>query len=200
MRVTTNALAFILLLVGVVLPSSQGYADQGVGVNLGSINVDDRLRPGGDYGLPTLGVLNSGDEPGEYILSIGHDEKQTELEPPVGWFEFQPPRFHLDAGETRNVDIRLKLPSGADPGDYFAYIEARPVAKSADANVGIAAATRLSFTVEPSSWLDAQRRIFERWYNDNLPWTFVLPVLGLLSMALFYASKRLRFRLPFEPR
>lgn len=193
-------LTFLVVAVGTFLIASSAQADPGVGVNLGRIEVQERLKPGGRYELPALGVFNPGDEPGDYELTITYSSDDTQSRPPESWFSFAPQRFFLAAGNGAAVDISLSVPTSADPGRYFAYIEARPVAKLAEANVGIAAGTRLSFEVEPSSWLDAQRRRFERWYDDNLPWTFLVPVGALAIAAFMAASKKLRFRLPFEPR
>lgn len=194
------AIAVVAVLTGVLWPAWAGHADQGVGVNLGSIQVEQVLRPGGSYGLPALGVLNSGDEPGQYVVAITYDEHQARLQPREGWFSIQPQTFRLAPGETRSVDIRLDLPTGAGPGDYFAYIEARPVDDGEGVRVNIAAATRLSFTVEPASWLDAQRRRVERFLRDNQPWTSLLPLAAVAGFAFAWCSRRVRFRLPFEPR
>ena len=50
------------------------YADRGVGVTLGSISIDERLAKGGGYSLPTLGVINTGDEAGEYEVVISYHQ------------------------------------------------------------------------------------------------------------------------------
>jgi hypothetical protein len=109
-----------LLAAALALLPGMSHADRGVGVNLGRIEIDDRLLPGGAYNLPTLGVINTGDEPGEYEVVITHQQDQREERPPEGWFSFQPQRFFLAAGRTQNVRIRLTLPAGAKPCDYFA--------------------------------------------------------------------------------
>jgi hypothetical protein len=80
------------------------------------------------------------------------------------------------------VDVRLTLPSGADAGEYFAYLEAHPVTNAEGVSVSVAAATKVSFTVKDASWLEAQRTRVNRWLDDNqvLIWGLVAVVLGAL--------------------
>jgi hypothetical protein len=171
-----------------------------VGVNLGRIEIADRLSPGGSYTLPSLGVLNTGDEAGEYQVSIISSASQAEMRPLDTWFDLQPRRFQLDAGQSQLVHIHLTLPTGAKPGDYFAFIEARPVSERAGVNIGVSAATKLSFTVKPSNWLAAQRLRLNRWLDESEPWSYIIPgsiIGGLLFMKL---SRHVRFRSPIERR
>ena len=67
----------LALIVGMVWLQMPVHADRGVGVSLGSISIDEVLRPGGSYGLPVLGVLNSGDEASEYLVTVSYDEQQA---------------------------------------------------------------------------------------------------------------------------
>ena len=194
-----NALALGLALVAALLAgSSSAGADVGVGVNLGRIEVDDRLSPGGRYNLPTLGVINTGDEPGDYEVVISYVADQEEKRPPEGWFEFKPQRFFLEPGETQAVDIRISLPSGADPDDYFALIEAHPVSTQEGVTIGVAAATKLTFTVKPSSQFSAWLLQIRNFFEDNSPFSIVLPPT-LAGLLLVYLLAR-RFRLRIERR
>lgn len=187
-----------LALLGVVAVISGfgpqvGFADRGVGVTLGEIVVEERLAPGGSWELARLGVLNTGDEAGPYEVTVSYADEATAKRPPAGWFEFSPARFDLAAGDSRMVEVRLTLPTGADAGEYFAYLEAHPVTSAEGVSVSVAAATKVSFTVKDASWLDAQRTRVNRWLDDNqlLVWGFVVVVV----VALLY---RYRNRIPFE--
>jgi hypothetical protein len=190
------------LMLAFAIPASVGEADRGVGVNLGRIDVEEELRPGGSYALPSLGVLNTGDEPSDYELAVVYVEGQTQNRPPEGWLDLQPQHFFLEPGEARSVDIRVELPSGADPGDYFAFIEARPVSESGKVRIGVAAATGLSFTVKPTSWFAAQRLRINRYLRDAEPWSYVAAVLLASGVVIYVAGRYLpvRWRLPFERR
>jgi hypothetical protein len=179
---------------------SSSSADVGVGVSLGRIEITDQLVAGRDYRLPALGVLNTGDEPGTYEVAITYRADQQQRRPSEKWFDLEPQRFHLEAGTSQNVEVRLVLPDGTDPGDYFAYLEARPVNAGSGVRVGVAAATRVTFTVKPSSWWQAQQIKINRWLDESEPWSYIIPgslVGGLLFMKL---SRHVRFRSPIERR
>ncbi len=127
-------------------------ASIGVGVGLGKMSLSE-VRPGGVYALPPLPVLNTGDEPSDYGVSVEYLMGVSEIRPPAEWFSFDPLLFHLEPGKVQQVGTTLSIPLQAAPGDYFAYLEAHPVKKSVSgvASIGVAAASKLYFTVVPSS-------------------------------------------------
>lgn len=174
-------------------------AGPGVGVNLGSISVDDLLSPGGGYELPAIGVINTGAEVANYALNVTHTADQLEQRPEAAWFSFDPAVFPLAPGQAETVNIRLSLPSNVPPGEYYAHLEARPI-QSGDDSIGVAAATRISFTVEESSWLNAQRRQLNRWLDDYGPWTYAAPLAIAVLILTHRLGRGFRFRLPFERR
>jgi hypothetical protein len=177
-----------------VLAAGTAFASPGVGVNLGSITVNDALKPGGSYPLPAIGVINTGDEARVYAVSVQRVDLQGTKEPDADWFHFEPEQFVLNPGETRDVGIRLELPTGADSGDYAAHLEAHPV-NAGSQSVGIAVATKLEFSVKPASWLDAQSERLNRWLDESTPWSYL--VAG--GLVLGFAATRAR-RLPFRLR
>jgi P pilus assembly chaperone PapD len=164
-----NFLSF--LLVFLLFPSIV-YAKIGVGVGAGKIKIDDKLQPGTIYQLPLLTVLNTGDEPSDYEVSITYHEKQPENMPPQNWFIFSPQKFSLEPAKGQAVNIKLNLPVSAKPGDYFAYLEAHPVKKTESGNttIGIAAATRLYFTVVPSNIFQGIYYKAVSFWNVYAPW------------------------------
>ena len=135
------------------------FARIGVGVSVGKIKIDEVLKPGAFYDLPLVPVLNTGDEPANYELSIEYHEGQESnpemgLRPDKKWFIFKPGSFRLKPGEVQNIRITLNLPvKKTEPGHYFAYLEAHPTQKikSGQTKIGIAAATKLYFTVAPAN-------------------------------------------------
>ena len=72
MQKSKSKITFVLLIsLSIILLSIQtASARVGVGVNLGKIKIDEPLKPGGIYGFPSIGVINTGDEPGEYEIEI----------------------------------------------------------------------------------------------------------------------------------
>jgi hypothetical protein len=125
----------------------------GVGVGIGKIQVDKPLKPGMIYNLPSLPVLNTGDEPADYEVSIEYHEGVPQIRPAREWFHFEPQSFHLESGGVQTVKITLTLPTKTQPGDYFAYLEGHPVNKSeaGQTSIGVAAAAKLYFTVAPAN-------------------------------------------------
>ena len=149
-----NAVVISLVLFGGwVTAPQEGHADRGVGVSAGNIIVHDRLAPGRTYNLPSISVINTGDEPGPYEVVVSYLEGQKERRIPEEWVRFDPQSFFLEAEQSQPVAITVTIPLRARPGDYFAFIEAHPVIEAAGATVSVAAATRLFFTVRPQTWL-----------------------------------------------
>jgi len=173
-------------------------ADRGVAIDLGSIAIERNLAKGGSYNLPTIGVSNPGDEVTNYRIVISYFRDQTEDRPAPGWFEFSPDEFELAPGETQPVNIELRIPPGAKPGDYAALLQARIVQSGEGVELGAAAGTKLSFTVKPSSFLEA----WLLWLGNVLDdyWPFIVLAVGGLASAAIYSWARSRFTLRVERR
>ncbi len=190
---------FLVCLVVVNFPIS-AYAKLGVGVATGKIVVEDKLKPGVIYNLPVLTVLNTGDEEAEYEVGVAYHEKQPELQPAEKWFEFSPTTFFLKQGEAQKVEMRLNLPIKIEPGNYFAYVEGRPIKKSekGQTSVGIAAATKLYFTVLPANpILGLYYKAVSIW-KLNQPWSLRI-VIGLgIIITYFLLHKYLGFQISFN--
>ncbi|KKR05982.1 MAG: hypothetical protein UT34_C0001G0022 [candidate division WS6 bacterium GW2011_GWF2_39_15] len=185
-----------LLLVTVILLSitSPVLASIGVGVGTGKIIVDDKLKPGQIYRLPSITVLNTGDEEAEYGLSIAYHEKQPERKPAMVWFRFDPERFPLKPGESKVVSIILDLPVNTKPGDYFAYVEASPKKKAVQGNgasIGVAAASKLYFTVVPANFIaGVYYKLLSLWqlympWSERVAFTLAVIVLFLVFRKYF---------------
>jgi hypothetical protein len=189
----------LALLFTAATGSGTSAGDSGIAITVGKIAVSEGLKPGGRYDLPSVGVINTGTKRQAYELTVDYIDGQTEKRPSPRWIEFAPRSFVLDAGEAQTVRIHLELPTGADPGDYFAYIQAQST-NSLDQSIQAAVATKLSFSVKSTNWFDAQKTRINRWLDGASPWPQVLVIASLAAVALRIASKRVRFRLPFEPR
>jgi hypothetical protein len=150
-------IAFLLLLPLSILLPSVAFAKLGVGIGTGKIVVDEKLRSGIIYDLPPLTIVNTGDEDSDYTVSIAYHTDQPELKPQKEWFTFKPDKFRLKPGESKVVEIRLDLPLRTEPGPYFAYLEGSPIIVNEDgkSSVGIAAAVKLYFEIEPSNIFEA---------------------------------------------
>ncbi len=170
-------------------------ASVGVGVNLGKIEINEPLKPGGIYNFPNLGVINTGDEPGDYEVAVTYHQDQPQLRPEEEWFNFSPKKFHLDAGESQSVATKLILPVNTRPGEYFAYLEAHPVVESGPGTtIGVAAATKAYFTVAPANiWQAAYYRVAS-FFSVNAPWSYIVLAALILLIAAGLAKRYLSFQ------
>ena len=176
----------VIVIFGAFLFPQTAFAKIGVGVGLGKVQIDEELSPGGIYKLPTLPVLNTGDQDGDYEVTV------TYLQPPVEWFTFGPQKFPLSAGGSQNVEVSLTLPVDARPGDYFAFLEAHPVAKAEGVTIGVAAATKLNFTVKPAGVLGAAVERLRSLLENNAPASYIIIAVvgGVLALSLLVVVGR----------
>ncbi len=193
-----KTLFFVIFLTFFVFPLPV-FSNLGVGVATGKIVVEDKLRPGMIYNLPPLTVLNTGDEEAEYEAGVAYHEKQSELQPNEKWFDFSPKKFFLKPGESQKVEIKLNLPVRAEPGDYFAYLEGKPLKKSESgkSTIGIAAAAKLYFTVLPANpILGAYYKAVSLW-KINQPWSARFAII--IGVAILYSllNRFLGFQISF---
>jgi hypothetical protein len=162
----------------------------GVGVGTGKIIVDQPMNAGSIYTLPSLVVLNTGDEPSEYGVAVQFRENQPEMRPLKEWFSFEPSNFHLEPGQSQVVQIKLALPvSGVKPGDYFAFLQGYPVMKQSfgGTSIGVAAAAKLYFTIAPSNIFQGLYYRFISLYRRYHPWdTIILAMVFIIALILFF--------------
>jgi hypothetical protein len=170
-------------------------ADRGVAIDLGRIEIEQKLTPGGSYQLPMMGVRNPGTETTSYALMASPVEVKGRKAPAAGWFHFSPAKLTLESMETRAVKVRLELPAGADPGDYVALVGPQIVTKGSGAQVGAAAASRVTFAVEPASALEAYWLKVKTFFSDHAPWSYVVPLVLLLALLAYRIRSRFAFRI-----
>lgn len=189
----TRLLRPLFLLAGfgvALLGAAPALGSQAVSIDVGRIDVTDALAPGGEYKLPPFGVRNPGTESTTYRIVVTYIDGQDAAQPAQAWFTFSPAELTLGPGESRPVSAKITLPADAEPGSYAALIGPEIVAAGTGAQVGAAAAARLTFTVSPSSWLDGFLRQLGRFFAEN-PWALAL--IGLLVLLVVLALLRRRF-------
>lgn len=162
----------------------------GVGVGTGKIKIDEPLKPGNISVLPSITVFNTGDEPADYEVKISYLSSQPQLRPDEEWFSFNPSSFSLEPGQSQSVAIRLTLPVKAKPGDYLAYLEARPVVKpGSGTTLNVAAATKFYFTVVPANiWYAAFYRI-SYFFGTYAPWSWLILAIIFGAIILVFFRK-----------
>jgi hypothetical protein len=172
------------------------FAKIGVGVGTGKIEVDEKLNPGSLQSLPSINVINTGDEAGDYEVGVEFHENIEELRPEEDWFVFNPQSFYLEPDESKLVEISLNLPVKVKPGKYFAYIEGRPIKKSQNqkgASIGVAAAAKLYFEIKPANFISGvYYRLISLW-NNYAPWTYIIALILLILIIIKILSKFISF-------
>ncbi len=192
--------AVILAVFAGMLPGSVS-AQSGVGVTVGSIQIDQKLSSGGSYNLPSIGVINTGHDASDYSVRISTRADQEELRPSEDWFSFSPEEFFLEPGGTQTVSIRVKIPITARSGDYFALVMASPArAEDAGVVIGIAAATKLNFTVQSSNRIIGTARWIYTRLSDSSPYSWIIIGLIIVLPLGYWFRKRLRFNISLEKR
>jgi len=188
-------LAGALAIAAVAWQPAIAIADLGVGISHGEIAIEEELSKGGRYRVPAVTVTNTGTEPARYEVVITFIQDQRELRPDPGWFRFEPQAFDLDPGQSETVSIALNVGDGAEPGDYFALIEAHPIQAESGVTVGVAAATKLYFEVKPSNVFELWRLRVAHFFEDTGPYSIVIPpiVAGLILLTIL--SRRFRLRI-----
>lgn len=187
---------FCLLVLVFTLPTVV-FGRIGVGVGTGKIQIDEPLKAGGIYDLPALPVLNTGDEPGEYGVSVEYHEGVPQMRPSREWFYFDPQSFSLNAGEAKIVKVILTLPAKVQPGEYFAYLEGHPVKKSesGQTSIGVAAAAKLYFTVAPANIFQGIYYRFTSLYSRYQPWDTIALAVIFVTVLAWFIGKRFKIQI-----
>lgn len=184
-----------ILAISLFALDSNAHADRGVSVDLGQIAVDRDLSKGGTYTLPTIGVRNPGDELTRYRMTIDYLTNQDRAKAPAGWFTFNPTEFELAPGETQPVRVEMSVPPSAKPDNYAGLVQASIVADASGVTVGASAATRLTFTVKPSSLLEAWLLRIRGFVEENLLPVALVGAAAALGGAGWWAKRTFSFRL-----
>jgi hypothetical protein len=188
------ATPLVVALAGLLLSSSGAAADRGVALDLGRLDVAQQLMPGGGYRLPPLGVRNPGDEETSYRIGVSHVQGQDGKPIPESWVQVKPAELTLKPGRTQKVQVRLDLPTGANPGDYEGLLAAQIVTKGKGAQVGAAAAAKMTFSVESATLLGAWWYEVRTFLSSHEPWSWLVPALLLTATLGWQLRRRFAFR------
>ena len=150
------------------------FAKIGVGIGAGEMRLTEPVKLGGIYDLPSVRIFNTGDETTTYGMNVAYHQDYQQLRPKQEWFSFNPATFTIEPGKSQEVRITMLVPLKAEPGDYFSFIESGPIAKDKPGtSVGIAAATKLFFTLVPANIFQAIGFRLSSFFATYSPWSWI---------------------------
>lgn len=129
------------------------YASVGVGVQAGPVRLTGVAHPGSQYALPPLYVINTGTQSESVAITIDRISSGTGRTVPPRWIAVSSAPVRLAHDQSARVPLSLTVPAGAAAGRYFSDVVAKGTAQlsAGGANLGVAAATDLEFTVVPGA-------------------------------------------------
>jgi hypothetical protein len=187
------------IVVSLATATASASASRGVAIDLGRVQIEQRLTPGGSYRLPVMGVRNPGTETTSYELMASPLAVDGRKAPPEAWFHFAPATLTLEPQETEVVEVRIDVPTGADAGNYVALVGPKIMTRGGGAQVGAAAASRVTFSVEPATALQAYWLKLKSLLAGQMPWTALLPALAAFSVLAWLLRARFAFRIERRP-
>jgi hypothetical protein len=135
----------------VFLPAAD--ASVGVGVQATPVRLGGVARAGGSYSLPSVYVLDTGTQAEAISVRVERMPGATGLGVPASWVRGTGPGLRLSPHQSARIPLQLVVPGGARRGRYLAAVVVTGSAGASvgRANLGVAAATVLEFTVAPGA-------------------------------------------------
>jgi hypothetical protein len=156
----------------------QSQASIGVGVQSTPVRLGSIAQPGDSYSFAPVYVVNTGTQDESISMRVERISHGPGRTVPPSWIHFTGNGMRLPARNSARIPLQLVVPADAKPGKYLSDVV---VAGSAGivvgkANIAVAAATKLEFTVGRAA----------RHGLAFPPWTrWTLGVLLLLAAATF---------------
>ena len=192
--IATLPMAGFLLLAFPAVASAitAGANSIGVGIQVGPVRLAGIAHAGQTYDLPPVYVVNTGTEPETVRLDVQRLSKGAGRDVPKSWFKPGQTDVHLDARQSATIPVQLVVPADAKPGPYFSDVVAHGSAsiEAGAASLGVAAATKLQFTVGKAVPAGFWSRL-----SSPLAWAGGVIVL---AGGAFLLARRSGFRLRLE--
>jgi hypothetical protein len=133
------------------LPAAQ--ASVGVGVQAAPVRLGGVARAGGSYALPPVYVLDTGTQDETISIRVERPHGEPARAVPSSWIRDTGPGLRLSAHQSARVPLELDVPRGARPGRYLSdiVVSGSAVRSVGKANLGVAAATAVEFSVAPGA-------------------------------------------------
>ena len=168
----------------IFLPAAQ--ASVGVGVQASPVRLGNVAKAGGSYALPPVYVLDTGTQPESISVRVERLSKGPGRDVPPSWVHATAGAVRLSPRQSARIPLELVVPGGAKTGRYSSdvVVTGSAVISVGRANLGVAAATRLEFSVAPGGgpglWL-----FMPPW----MVWFFAV-LIGLIVLALVVTGLR----------
>lgn len=152
LRRLTVSFAVPLTLVALVSFAQRAEASIGVGVQVGPVSLGSVAHRGESYALPPVYVVNTGTEAEAVSLRIERLARGPGRIIPPSWIKVTGPAVQLTPGNAARIPLELVVPDLAKPGGYLSdiVVTGSSVASAGITHVGVAAATKLDFSVSPA--------------------------------------------------
>jgi hypothetical protein len=186
-RAVLLALPLALALLAVAPQVSR--AGIGVGVQVGPVRLKTVAHPGGSYQLTPVYVVNTGTQTESVRVRVERLSHGSGRPVPPSWVQVTGPAVQLSPSKAAQIPLKLDVPGGARPGVYLSdiVVAGSAVASAGDANLGVAAATKLEFSVGPGP-VKAPGSSFGSWRW----WALAALLLGVTFFGVRRSGLRLR--------
>ena len=147
-RLLAVPLAVPVALVALASFTPTSDASVGVGVQVSPVRLGSMAHRGGRYAL-SLDVVNTGTEAEAVRMRVERLSRGPGWAVPPSWIQFPGSAVQIAPGKAARVSLDLVVPDGAKPGGYLSDIVASGSAtgQTGTGNLGVAAATKLEFSV-----------------------------------------------------
>lgn len=178
-----------------ILPAAAAEASIGVGIQAGPVSLGKAAHPGGTYQLPAVYVVNTGTQDESVTLKIQRISPGRGLTVPASWVHVGEGAVQLGHNQSAQIPLQLSIPANAKPGRYFSDVVAHgsSTLSAGQANLGVAAATGLDFTIAPGV-------VSRPWFH--LPSWWLQGLGGLIVVAagiFFFRVSGVRIRVERKP-
>lgn len=192
LRWLTLSLTVPVALVALASFAQRSAASVGVGVQVGPVRLGTVAHRGESYALPPVYVVNTGTQAEAISVRVERLSRGPGLVVPPSWIRATGPAVQLAPSNSARIPLELVVPGLAQPGRYRSdiVVTGSPVAATRLAHIGVAAATKLEFSVS-SAPAQAHSALIS-------PWMWWLITGLLVAATIFLGARRFGLRVSIE--
>jgi hypothetical protein len=130
--------------------STGAQADIGTGIGANPLRLASRAQPGGRYHLPSVLVVNTGNQASSYIVQVKRLGQPNGHDVPASWIRFAHTKVQLRPHKRAVIPAVLTVPKHAAGGVYRSNVVVSTYTRrpgGGGAALGAAAADELSFAI-----------------------------------------------------